>query len=118
MTPAPWFAVRGSRNGSLVGLRWSTDGLAGDPPTTDLIHAELEIAAAASPGDTQRDDEIVALLTQSDGDPLADPDVVYALILRVLDSVRSVDAEPEGLLARLTDRAAAAATDPQPPRRR
>lgn len=40
----PAFSVHGSRNGSPVAVSWSPGSLRGDPPTVDLMLAELEIA--------------------------------------------------------------------------
>jgi hypothetical protein len=97
---APGFSVRGS----LVVLSWSPGELAGDPPTVDLVLAELEIAraCAGNPGDAFRDAGLTALATGAD--PLADPDTAYALVERVLDAVREVDAHPADLAERLQAR--------------
>jgi hypothetical protein len=110
VSPAgPRFSLRGSRNGSLVTLAWSPGELAGDPPTVDLVLAELEIARACADNDedTFRDSGLTALVAGAGEDPLADPDTAYALAERVLDAVREIEAHPTELAERLQARRAA-----------
>jgi hypothetical protein len=108
-TGTPYFLVRGSRNGSLVTLRWSPEELGGDPPTVDLVLAELEIAStgAENRDDVHQDAGLTAILARAGGHPLDDPEAVYALAERVLDAIRDVQAEPPNLAARLRQRRAA-----------
>lgn len=103
-----WFEVRGSRNGSTVTLRWSPGAVNGDPPTVDLLLAELEIATTAleNAHDAHRDPTLTAIVAGCPRDPLNDPETVYALTEHVLDAVRHVAAEPAELAARLRTRRA------------
>lgn len=102
MTSGARFRVSGSRNGSPVTVSWSPGALDGDPPTVDLVLAELEIAQACT-GDGMSDPQLSALLSGS-GDPLGDPHVSYALLERVFDTIRDVEGQPTSLVAGLRRR--------------
>lgn len=99
----PTFCLRGTRNGSPVDVSWSPGSLRGDPPTVDLMLAELEIAAACH-GDPVCDLSLAAIAGDCGTSPLHDPCTAYALAERVLDSIREVAAEPAGLAAELQRR--------------
>lgn len=99
----PKFCLRGTRNGSPVDVSWSPGSLRGDPPTVDLMLAELEIAAACHE-DPVCDPSLVAIAGDGGTSPLHDPAAAYALAERILDSIREIAAEPAGLAAELRRR--------------
>lgn len=97
------FSVHGSRNGSSVAVSWSPGSLRGDPPTVDLMLAELEIASA-SRGDPICGSSLDAIVPDRRSSPLHDPHATYSLVERVLDSIRDVEAQPADLAAELQRR--------------
>ena len=103
MIGEPWFEVEGSRNGSSVHLRWSTDWLAGDPPTVDQVLAAIEIAqtATAFAADPQLYGDSLEKSGGINDPPLSDPITVFAFVERVLGTVCIVNAEPPELRGRL-----------------
>ena len=98
----PKFRLRGTRNGSPVDVSWSPGSLRGDPPTVDLMLAELEIAAACHEDPVC--DPSLAAIVDGGTSPLHDPRTAYALAERVLDSIREIAAEPPSLAAELRRR--------------
>jgi hypothetical protein len=93
------FRARGSRNGSLVHVRWDDGVLGGDPPTVDLMLAEAEIAMATATDPVVAGQEFARRCRELDGEPLQDPQFVFDLVRRVFDTVREVSSEPPDLLA-------------------
>lgn len=98
----PRFTVTGSRNGSPVVVSWSPGRFDGDPPTVDLLLAEVEIARACA-GDRFCEPELASIMSGAAGDPLHDPRASFALVERVLNLVRKVEAEPASLQAALKE---------------
>jgi hypothetical protein len=101
--PGPAFSVKGSRNGSLVTVFWEPGSLAGDPPTVDLVLAQLEVVNACL-DDEVCDPELGAIVRGGGGDPLAEPWSAYALLELTLDTIRSVDGHPGSLISELRRR--------------
>jgi len=86
------FRVEGSRNGSLVHLTWNGGVLTGDPPTIDLLEVEAELLRQVP-----QDRRSWAALSDPEGlvgdRPLTDPDAVWHLIVRVLDTITSAEGD-------------------------
>jgi hypothetical protein len=82
------FKVLGVRNGSVVSVTWDQGSVRGDPPTIDLIEIELELA------DVGRQDPNFTsaglLMSDGEGDILADPERALGLIRHVLDRVTEI----------------------------
>jgi hypothetical protein len=83
------FTVKGLRNGSDVWVRWSASGLGGDFPTVDLIETEARLLADSSDDRVSREfaGDLAGRTAQ---ELLADRDMAFRLIERVLDRVRTV----------------------------
>lgn len=83
------FTVRGTRNGSLVHVTWTEGGgLAGDPPTVDLVLNQAEMVdVLRCDGIARRAFGDLASLRE---DPLTDPPSAYRIIVHLLDNVREV----------------------------
>ena len=113
----PRFTVTGSRNGSPIVVSWSPGHFGGDPPTVELLLAEVEIAQAST-GDYICEPGLASILSRAAGNPLHDPEASYALVERVLDAVRNIEAEPADLQATLkkTKQDPSAATRKEPQR--
>jgi hypothetical protein len=82
------FTVSGIRNGSIVSVTWDQGSVRGDPPTIDLIEMELELAVVGS-----KDPNFTSaglLMSDGEGDVLADPERALGLIRRVLDRVTEI----------------------------
>jgi hypothetical protein len=85
------FTVHGGRNGSQVFVTWTDGEISGDPPTVDLVHVEVELAAL-NPGDCHSWRQVGGYGELPDN-PLRDPDMAWRLIASVLDTVTKAEGD-------------------------
>ena len=81
------FTVRGTRNGSVVVVRWDEGRLSGDPPTLDLIEVEADLTACSGHDPLVQRTPGVAHAGRGN---LHDPQDAFAVVCHVFDRVNDV----------------------------